>query len=54
MIERIDPVLERITTEWVVAPSPKYSTPSRNSPVVTPVAAKKTLFESTSSRVVMI
>ena len=31
----------RMTTEWVWAPSPVNTTPSRRSPVETPVAAKK-------------
>ncbi len=51
-IDLIEPVLERITSEWVVALSPENNTPSSSSPVVMPVAAKKALSELTRLLVV--
>ena len=51
-ILRIVPDFDRITSDCVVAPSPRKRTPRRSSPSVMPVAAKNTSSpETRSSRV---
>src|SRR4051812_12531740 len=51
-IRRVVPERERITIESVIAPFLTYRTPRRSAPVVTPVAATKTLSLRTRSSVV--